>query len=251
MIERFLHEREQHNFSRTSNASARTSAGPGQSIAAPSSQGHAKKVSFDAGQAPGRASDSGYVDWSSEPSRRDSQSEASREGPVVAQATSSLPPILASTPSSSIFTAACTSLAQTLALDLVYLVSLDLRSCPPAPSINGSPGLTLLASHNLPQDSNATFDPALHLRALRAPEGGLLYRSPSSSARGGEGRAGGFASGILLPIAETDNERGWVLAGYTTDRRKKWGEKEMDQFDRIREGLAKVVLWKEQVGEGL
>ncbi|GAA5968247.1 hypothetical protein JCM11641_003782 [Rhodosporidiobolus odoratus] len=155
-----------------------------------------------------------------------------------------LPPLLAATSPMAIYAAACASLASTLNLSLVYIVSLDLSSCQPAPSLIGDPKLQLISAHNLPTDSNASFDPALHLRALRAPEGGLLFRSPTSSSDGGA-----FSSGVLLPIAETQG-KGWVLAGYTTQGRRRWGEKEMDEFEKVREGIAKVVLWQESVGWG-
>lgn len=203
-----------------------------------------------------RPQEGGYVDWDAAYARRGSTSDADREhGPTApapttplpapppstaaAQNHTTLPSPVADTPSSSTFAAACTSLAQSLDLSLVYLVSLDLSSCPPAPSITGQPALTLIAAHNLPLDSSASFDPALHLRALRAPEGGLLYRSP-------EHVKGGFASGILLPVAESE-DKGWVLAGYTTERARKWGEREMAEFDHVRDGLAKVVAWKDSL----
>jgi len=155
------------------------------------------------------------------------------------------PSLPADSPSSSLFATACTSLAESLNLSLVYVVSLDLASCAPAPSIVGQPALTLVAAHNLPADSNASFDPALHLRALRAPEGGLLYRSPTAATGGEDGAgagagAGGFASGILLPVAES-TETGWVLAGYTTERARKWGEVEMQAFDQVREQLGAAL----------
>ena len=74
-------------------------------------------------------------------------------------------------------------LSKSLNLSLVYLVALDLTS----PSYN----LTLLSSCGLPSPP-PSFDPSLHFKALRAPEGGLLYQNT----RGGKG----FASGLLVPI---------------------------------------------------
>lgn len=176
-----------------------------------------------------------------------------------------LPPLLANTPPKVIYASACTSLASGLGLSLVYLVALDLSQCPPAPSIVGNPTLSLLAAHNLPIDSKPSFDPALHLRALRAPEGGLLFRSPAvkrsskEKERKGKGKerereaqeegGSGFASGVLLPVAETDTQ-GWVLAGYTTDKRRRWGEEEMNRLEDAREKLQKVLLWQENGGWG-
>ncbi|GAA5981870.1 hypothetical protein JCM10908_004645 [Rhodotorula pacifica] len=141
----------------------------------------------------------------------------------------------------------CSDLANALNLSLVYVVKLDLSQCSPPPATTGTTELELVASHNLPIESHASFDPALHLRALRAPEGGLLFRSPADS-------GGKFASGVLLPIAETPSsapsasgglERqgayGWVLAGYTVERERKWGSREMDEFEKVRAGLMPLL----------
>ncbi|GAA6027091.1 hypothetical protein JCM8097_006104 [Rhodosporidiobolus ruineniae] len=237
--------------------------------------GHAKKVSFDRGSVAtsggGRRSSVGgnaYLDFDAQlaasngteqrnslvaPKETDEdQPDPARKAHEEKQqlASTSLPPLLASTPPAVIFSSACTSLASSLSLSLVYLVALDLSACAPAPSLAGTPTLTLLAAHNMPTDSQASFDPALHLRALRAPEGGLLYRSsPPGKAAPQNEQQGGFASGVLLPVAETD-VKGWVLAGYTTDRRRRWGEKEMDAFAKVSEGVAKVLLWQESGGWG-
>ncbi|BGP31786.1 hypothetical protein JCM10296v2_003560 [Rhodotorula toruloides] len=274
-IEHFLREREKHNFARRGSVSSSGgSRRPSQAHSAASaaaaqqasanmgrtrSDSQAKKVSFDANAG---SFESGYVDYNSVSRRgsvdeRDPAPTPAPSGPLPEPPASSplssygLPPMLVSTPASSIFAAACTSLADKLDLALVYLVSLDLSSCPPAPSVNGSPSLELIAAHNLPPDANASFDPSLHLRALRAPEGGLLYRSLAASSSASpamrEAAKGGFASGILLPVAEVESPsaRGWVLAGYTTDRKRRWGEGEMSEFEKVREQLAKVVLYKE------
>lgn len=136
----------------------------------------------------------------------------------------------------------CASLAMALDLSLVYVVKLDLSRCPPPPATTGSAGLELIAAHNLPEESHASFDPALHLRALRAPEGGLLFRSPAES-------GGKFASGVLLPVAETPRDpsatagaEGWVLAGYTVERERKWGSREMDAFEKVRTVLLPLLV---------
>lgn len=268
-----MRDREKHNFARRgsisssggsrrpSHAHSAASAAAAQqasaNMARSRSDSHAKKVSFDANGGP---HEGGYVDYNSV-SRRGSVDERDRaptpapSGPLpeppAPLSSYGLPPMLASNPSASIFAAACTSLAEKLDLALVYLVSLDLSSCPAAPSVAGSPSLELVAAHNLPPDANASFDLSLHLRALRAPEGGLLYRSPAASSSASpamrEAAKGGFASGILLPVAEVESpaRRGWVLAGYTTDRKRRWNEGEMAEFEKVRDQLAKVVFHKE------
>ncbi|GAA5873151.1 hypothetical protein JCM1840_005584 [Sporobolomyces johnsonii] len=216
-------------------------------------RGHVKKVSSDIGhtgtQAPSgkTSSQNGYLDYNSTPS---SQLHAE---PAPSQASPpTIPALLASHEPSQLLRLACTSLSRSLALALVYIVELDLSSVDPAPSMDGAPPLELLAAHNLPGESGAAFDSSLHFRALRAPEGGLLYRSPvDDDARGSKGA---FTSGILLPVEEVGGEgpgdaaakKGWVMAGYTTDPKKRWGEEEMEVFERVREGVAKVLLWREK-----
>lgn len=133
-----------------------------------------------------------------------------------------------------LFDAATRALAKGLDLSLVYLVSLDLEDSKTA--------VTLLSSHNLPT-RKPSFDPALHLKALRAAEGGLLYRNPLVDPKDPMGFSGpGFASGILLPVAEA-NGRGWVLAGFTKDGSREFDEEELEYFVKVVEQLAKVVGW--------
>ncbi|GAA5885469.1 hypothetical protein JCM6882_009631 [Rhodosporidiobolus microsporus] len=213
-------------------------------------------------------------------------SDAPTPEPPQPLPTTSLPPLLAASSPQQIYLSALTSLATSLSLQLVYLVRLDLSLVPAAPSLEGGDKvrLELVSSWNLPKGSQASFDPSLHLRALRAPEGGLLYRSaPPPGAKGAKGKhagreqqqqqqdQGGFASGVLLPVLELDGfpspsssspssfpdsgagtgkKRGWVLAGYTTDRKRRWGEREMDAFEKVREGVGKVVAWEEGGGWG-
>ncbi|GAA5848593.1 hypothetical protein JCM8547_004565 [Rhodosporidiobolus lusitaniae] len=280
-VERFLNAREKATFLRRGSASSSVgglppsttlgaSLPPSSATTSPKPSGHAKKVSFD--PEGGRRASQGYVDWNAQlaaasfavkPAPERQGKPAALHLPVEDNSLpspllpSALPPLLASTSPSVIFSAACHALATNLQLSLVYLVALDLSSCPPAPSIVGTPVLSLLAAHNLPTNSNASFDPALHLRALRAPEGGLLYRSPPSNrtkdekgkAREKRAAGSGFASGVLLPVAETD-VKGWVLAGYTIDKKRRWGEEEMEEFEEVRRKLAKVVLWQDRGGWG-
>jgi hypothetical protein len=126
-----------------------------------------------------------------------------------------------------------------LDLSLVYLVSLDLSR-----EEEGLSPLTLLSAHNLPA-TKPSFDPSLHLKALRAPEGGLLFKNPLVAASvDGAFDGPGYASGILLPVAESQPLRkGWVLAGYTRDGSREFEEEELEYFTKVVEQLKKVVSW--------
>ncbi|GAA5930903.1 hypothetical protein JCM1841_001967 [Sporobolomyces salmonicolor] len=213
-------------------------------------RGHVKKVSSDTGPTgpqplSGKTSQNGYLDYNSTPSSQfHTEPSSSQPSPTT------FPALLASHEPSQLLRLACTSLSRSLSLALVYIVELDLASVDPAPSMDGAPPLELLAAHNLPRESGAAFDPSLHFRALRAPEGGLLYRSPVEGERDSDAA---FTSGILLPVKEIGGDgtvasarKGWVLAGYTRDPKKRWGEGEMEAFERVREGVAKVLLWREK-----
>ncbi|KDE03559.1 hypothetical protein MVLG_05944, partial [Microbotryum lychnidis-dioicae p1A1 Lamole] len=71
-----------------------------------------------------------------------------------------------------VFDQANRMLAKALALDLVYLVSLDVAAL--NSGTNTHSALRVLSACGMPSPP-PTLDPALHLKALRAPEGGLLY----------------------------------------------------------------------------
>lgn len=142
-------------------------------------------------------------------------------------------------PQQKLFDAATGALGKGLDLSLVYLVSLDLSR----EDESLSP-LTLLSAHNLPS-TKPSFDPFLHLKALRAPEGGLLFKNPLvASSADGSFDGPGYASGILLPVAESQAlKKGWVLAGYTRDGSREFEEEELEYFTKVVEQLKKVVSW--------
>ncbi|KAL8292358.1 hypothetical protein RQP46_001824 [Phenoliferia psychrophenolica] len=121
-------------------------------------------------------------------------------------------------------------LGQSLKLSLVYLVSLDLAS--------PTHTLTLLASFGLPTPA-PTFDPALHFKALRAPEGGLLFQNTKGAA------SKGFKSGLLVPILEV-RQVGYCLCGYTFDQNPTYfGQREMEYFTKFAEQLEP---WVSKIG---
>lgn len=142
-------------------------------------------------------------------------------------------------PQQKLFEAATGALGKGLDLSLVYLVSLDLSR----EDEDLSP-LTLLSAYNLPA-TQPSFDPSLHLKALRAPEGGLLFKNPLVAAStDGVFDGPGYASGILLPVAESQALRkGWVLAGYTRDGTREFEEEELEYFTKVVDQLKKVVSW--------
>lgn len=120
-------------------------------------------------------------------------------------------------------------LAHALSLSLVYLVSLDLSS-----PTSISPALTLLSSYGLAQPTPA-FDPSLHFSALRAPEGGLMYRSDQR-----EGGDAGYAAGLLIPVME-ERRVGYVLCGYTHDFAREFVERDLVAFGEHARALREQI----------
>lgn len=106
--------------------------------------------------------------------------------------------------------------AETLRFDLVYLVRVGTPSGPSTPL--DAVKVTLIAAYGLPNTTAAQFDPNLHVKALRAPERGLLYQNPrAEELRSGEKfPAQEYASALLVPVAD-NKERGFVMAAYTTE----------------------------------
>jgi len=196
-----------------------------------SGKGHVKKVSFDANAM-------------NEPIIQPIASNPlTKSTPLQPDETDSVPSLFHSHPPQKLLDLACASLAKSLNLRLVYLVELD--QLPPRPAFLGpSPRLSLISSHGLPPSPDGTphsanFDPLLHLRALRAPEGGLLYRAASS--------AEPFDSGMLLPVTEIESlSKGWVIAGYAEEEGRTWGEEEMEIFEKVTKGVEKILLWREE-----
>ncbi|BGP13506.1 hypothetical protein JCM10213v2_001428 [Rhodosporidiobolus nylandii] len=229
-IEHFLAERDACSSGR---GSVSSSVAPSVQGGASSTLSVSNKPSFDRGSWKGQLG-AGTGDRGRDERIDEDELEVMAEGASPALAGPSGP--------SGILAPACARLAAALNIPLVYLISLDLSACAPSPSLEGAPSLALLAAHNLPDGaSSTTFDPALHLRALRAPEGGLLYKDTSSSSGYGQ-QANVFGSGLLFPVAEDeDRQKGWVLAGYTTDRDRRWGRQDMVEFQRVSAEMREVL----------
>ena len=128
-----------------------------------------------------------------------------------------------------VFDQACKMLAKALGFSLVYLVALDLT-----PGV--APTLKVLASHGLTNPA-PSFDPALHLKALRAPEGGLLYRNPRFDPTGD---TTAYASGLMIPILEC-RKKGYVLCGYTRDVEREFEQKDLQITVKFAEELESYV----------
>jgi hypothetical protein len=118
---------------------------------------------------------------------------------------------------------------ETLDLSLVYLTAV-------LPPRRSEPGRTLMISgHNIPIPV-PVFDASLHLRALREPEGGLLYQNPSHSdkaalqpkslgTRPNNSRPNPYASAMIFAVGNEvfHDAGGFVLAGYTDDPKRVFG----------------------------
>lgn len=121
-------------------------------------------------------------------------------------------------------------LAQALELELAYLVSIDLApGCPPQES------LRVLAAHGMPNPP-PVFDPALHLKALRAPEGGLVYKNPRHGAS-----ASSFSAGILIPVLEV-RRTGYVLCAYSQQAGREFSQRDLSYVVKFAQALETTCI---------
>ena len=95
-------------------------------------------------------------------------------------------------------------IAQTLNLDLVYLLALDQT---PAGEIN----TRVVSAYGLAPDP--VFDAGLHGRALRS-KSGLLYVHPDPDSAVAK-ELGTYVSGMLVPVLQLSGGGGYVLAAFT------------------------------------
>ncbi|GAA5857540.1 hypothetical protein JCM8547_009329 [Rhodosporidiobolus lusitaniae] len=130
-------------------------------------------------------------------------------------------------------------LAKALELELVYVAALDLAllDAPSSTSSSSSAKLRILSSHGLPHPP-PSFDPALHLKALRAPEGGLIYKNPRFVP---SSLVSTYAAGILIPILEV-RRQGYVLCGYSRSADKNFVQRDLTYFVRFAEGLEAACI---------
>ncbi|CCG82555.1 protein of unknown function [Taphrina deformans PYCC 5710] len=98
-------------------------------------------------------------------------------------------------------------IAQTLNLDLVYLLALDQNP-------NGGITTRVVSSHGLANDP--VFDAGLHGRALRS-KSGLLYVHPDPDSEIAK-EMGTYISGMLVPVLQLSGGGGYVLAAFTKEK---------------------------------
>jgi hypothetical protein len=142
-----------------------------------------------------------------------------------------------------VFDLATKLLAETLDLSLVYLMAV-------APEGQSQDlGRTLIISgHNIPLPV-PELDAGLHLRVLRSDDGGLIYQNPSVEESkeaalqpklACNGAADPYASAMLLAVGEESlpNAGGFVLAGYTNDRKRVFGAEDVSFMKQFAQQLS-------------
>ncbi|GAA5979254.1 hypothetical protein JCM11641_001974 [Rhodosporidiobolus odoratus] len=142
------------------------------------------------------------------------------------------------------FDTAVKMLAKALNLELVYLAALEL-SVLETPTSTDSDKLRILSSHGLPT-APPSFDPALHLKALRAPEGGLIYRNTQFDPAASNLT---YAAGLLIPILEV-RRMGFCLCGYTRKEGRDFVQRDLTYFVKFAEGLESACIKASKAGAG-
>ncbi|OAV89581.1 hypothetical protein PTTG_28646 [Puccinia triticina 1-1 BBBD Race 1] len=136
-------------------------------------------------------------------------------------------------------------IGETLDLSLVYLTAV----LPPRKS-DESGRTMIISGHNIPIPV-PVFDAGLHLRALREPDGSLLYQNPSSSEKTvlqpksssptvKEQRPNPYASAMIFAVGtEAYNDSGgFVLAGYTDDPKRVFGSEDASFMKKFADELS-------------
>ncbi|KAM0752895.1 hypothetical protein T439DRAFT_323506 [Meredithblackwellia eburnea MCA 4105] len=116
-----------------------------------------------------------------------------------------------------------------LKLDLAYIVSVDIP-------VGGSDIISMfgLAVDELPP----RVDAALHIRALRAQEGGLLYRRPASAGQLGPRE---FSIGLLIPVLEIRG-KGYVFGVMSREANRNFELEELDAITTVAGQVGKLLL---------
>ncbi|GAA5899907.1 hypothetical protein JCM5296_006211 [Sporobolomyces johnsonii] len=147
------------------------------------------------------------------------------------------------------------SIASQLDLPLVYVISLspppasDASSPPPATSMPMPLPRVRLLSCSGPPSHPLGFSVDLHVKALQAPEGGLVYENPTPSRA-----AWSYSGGIVLAVASEARSRGieegmegdggtrgCVLAVFKREKKRVFGKEELLYLRRFAEALGEYV----------
>ncbi|EFP90938.2 uncharacterized protein PGTG_17210 [Puccinia graminis f. sp. tritici CRL 75-36-700-3] len=139
-----------------------------------------------------------------------------------------------------VFDLATNLIGQTLDFSLVCLVAVV-----PASVSNGSARTMILSGYNIPSPV-PVIDGNLCLRALRAPQGGLLYQNPTaeeSEKAGLRFQSTGVkpcASAMILAIGTEayHNSGGFILSGYTDDPKKVFGAEDVLFMNKFAQELS-------------
>lgn len=131
----------------------------------------------------------------------------------------------------------------TLELSLVYLLAVK-----PHNDQSNTGHTLILSAYNLPFPA-PSFDAGLHLRALRAPEGGLLYQNPSPQEVQNEGlvsapESNPYASAMLVRVGPEPSAKdgGFILGGFTIDTRRVFGEEDVTYMKHFASELERYTV---------
>ncbi|KAH9824108.1 hypothetical protein DFH28DRAFT_944580 [Melampsora americana] len=143
-----------------------------------------------------------------------------------------------------IFDLATKLVGDTLDLSLVYLIAVK----PASEGSVESDQTVILSGYNLPSPL-PVFDPKLHLRALRAAEGGLLYQNPSIEESEEAGlksvalASNPYASAMIIRVGEetSGDNGGFLLAGFTSDAKRVIGGEDVSYMKQFASELARYT----------
>ncbi|KNZ46025.1 hypothetical protein VP01_761g11 [Puccinia sorghi] len=143
-----------------------------------------------------------------------------------------------------VFDLATTLIGQTLDLSMVFLTAVV-----PGDNAQGAAQTRILSGHNIPEPA-PVIDGALCLRALRAPQGGLLYQNPTAQEAEEAGLqpqstgAPHCESAMILTVGTSQASRhsgGFVISGYTADRLRVFGAEDVLFMTKFAHELARYT----------
>lgn len=133
-----------------------------------------------------------------------------------------------------LFELAVQTVGRGLALSLVYLIQVDL-SDPTNPILSLE---SFFTPDSLPVSSLPRFDHDMHIKALVAKDGGLVYINPKKIR---DENNPGYEAGLLVPCWK-EVKRGMVIGGFTKDKeRKSFTEGELKVFRDVGSTIGKFL----------